>query len=88
MLLNTSDLTRFIKDGIYDTISFSTNQIKFLSQTVKENCNLMYMLITNFILSGFSPTMYDFSKFTHLDTMAVNIFDFKFIDNLPGLITQ
>jgi hypothetical protein len=44
MFFNASDsrLSWFTKGGIFGTISFNPNQIRFLSSTIKENRGLIY----------------------------------------------
>ena len=49
MVFNASDsrLSWFTKGGIYDTISFYPNQIRFLSPTFKENRGLTYLFFND-----------------------------------------
>ena len=49
MFFNASDseLLWFTKGGIFDTISFYPNQIRFLSPTIKENISLIYLFFND-----------------------------------------
>jgi hypothetical protein len=85
MFFNASDFrwTWFTKDGISDTISFCPNQIDFLSPTsIKENKGSIYFYFYDEIPFGVFTENLDLNHFVHLNTMAVTIFDNKFIKNL------
>ena len=73
----------FTTEGISDTISFYPNQIRFLSpNNIKENRCLIYLFFYDRIPFGVFPENLDLNQFVHLNTMAVTIFDNKFMDNL------
>jgi hypothetical protein len=75
-------LSWFKKICIFDTISFNPNQIKSLAPNIKENKGLISLFFYDKIPFGFFPKNLDFNSFVHLNTMAVSIFDDKFMDNL------
>jgi hypothetical protein len=83
MFFNPSDsrLSWFTKGGISETITFYPNQIRFLSPSIKENKGLIYLLLNDEIPFGIFPVNFDLNQFVCLNTMAVNIFLHKFMDN-------
>jgi hypothetical protein len=79
---HTHELTWFTHGDISDSISFYPNQIQFLSPTINEKFISIKMLIQSDISFDFSPTLFEFTKLTHLNTITISIFNLKFIDNL------
>ena len=75
----------FTKEGIFDTISFYTNQIRFLSPNIKENRGSIYLFFYDKIPFGVFPENLALNHFVHLNTMAVTIFINNFMDNLQWL---
>ena len=84
MFFNASDLrlSWFTKEDISDTILFYPNQIRFLSPNITQNRVLIYLFFYDKIPFGVFPDNLDLNQFVHLNTMAITIFDNKFIDNL------
>jgi len=83
MFFNASDLTFswFTKGGISYTISFYPNQINFLSPTINEKKVLIYLFCYDEIAFGFFQENLDLNYFVPLNTMALTIFDNKFMEN-------
>jgi len=84
MFFNASNsrLSWFTKGGIFDTISFYPNQIRFISPTIKENRGLIDLFFYDEIPFGVSTDNLDSIQFVHLNTITVRIFMNKFMDNL------
>ena len=87
MFFNASDLTFswFTKGCHSDTISFYPNQINFLSPTIKENKVLIYLFCYGEIAFGLFQENLDLNYFVPLNTIALTIFDNKFMENLKWL---
>ena len=78
VFFNASNLkgTWFTKDGISDIISFCPNQMTIFSSIVEENNDEIYLFLDDKIPFRFFPEDLD------LNTMAVTIFDNKFMEIL------
>ena len=85
MFFNTPKASWFAKHGISDLISFRPNQIIFLSPSIKQNLNFIYILIGDNFPFKFSLKLFDFNQFTYLNTMAVSILDLHFY-NMDDLV--
>ena len=84
VFFNASNLkgTWFTKDGISDIISFCPNQINFLSLIMKENKHVIYLFLNDKMPFGFFSEDLDLNHSVYLNTMAVIIFNNKFMENL------
>ncbi len=66
-------------------ISFCPNQNKCLSPIIKQYKGLIYLLFNDKLPFGYFPEKFDLNHFVHLNTMAITIFDNKFMKKLEWL---
>jgi len=83
IFLNASDLSLswLKKKCNSDTISFYPNQ-KRISPNIKENKGLINLFFYDKIPLGFFPKNLVLNHSIHLNTIAISIFDNKFMENL------